>query len=255
MPPPRKLCGKRVLTGFTPAEVFVPNPTCQQTNAFTLAEVLITLGIIGVVAALTIPTLIANHKKSVVEKRLAKFYSVINQAIIMSEVDNGEKEGWESFGNSSDKKEWFNKYMAKYLNTVAVDFNDSINTQRNKPIQVYFSDGSMAVMGTSWIFFPEAKKYKNKTFGDDDATIYLDTSVSGKEWFTFLFSPANTSPYHKGKGMEPYLLNWDGNQNSLYNHTSLGCRKNVSGTTERAYCTAVIQQNGWHIPDDYPIKF
>ena len=29
-------------------------------NAFTLAEVLITLGIIGVVAAMTIPTLISN---------------------------------------------------------------------------------------------------------------------------------------------------------------------------------------------------
>lgn len=33
--------------------------------AFTLAEVLITLGIIGVVAALTIPTLMANHRKKV----------------------------------------------------------------------------------------------------------------------------------------------------------------------------------------------
>ena len=32
-------------------------------KGFTLAEVLITLGIIGVVAALTIPGLIANHRK------------------------------------------------------------------------------------------------------------------------------------------------------------------------------------------------
>lgn len=31
--------------------------------AFTLAEVLITLGIIGVVAAMTLPTLIANYQK------------------------------------------------------------------------------------------------------------------------------------------------------------------------------------------------
>ena len=31
--------------------------------AFTLAEVLITLGIIGIVAALTMPSLIANYKK------------------------------------------------------------------------------------------------------------------------------------------------------------------------------------------------
>ncbi|MDR1327403.1 MAG: type II secretion system GspH family protein, partial [Heliobacteriaceae bacterium] len=31
-------------------------------NAFTLAEVLITLGIIGIVAALTLPNIIANVK-------------------------------------------------------------------------------------------------------------------------------------------------------------------------------------------------
>ena len=34
-------------------------------NGFTLAEVLITLGIIGVVAAMTIPTLISNYKKQI----------------------------------------------------------------------------------------------------------------------------------------------------------------------------------------------
>lgn len=32
-------------------------------KAFTLAEVLITLGIIGIVAAITIPNLIANYQK------------------------------------------------------------------------------------------------------------------------------------------------------------------------------------------------
>lgn len=35
----------------------------KNTKAFTLAEVLITLGIIGVVAALTIPGLITNFQK------------------------------------------------------------------------------------------------------------------------------------------------------------------------------------------------
>jgi len=33
--------------------------------AFTLAEVLITLGVIGIVAAMTLPTLIANYKNKV----------------------------------------------------------------------------------------------------------------------------------------------------------------------------------------------
>lgn len=41
-------------------------------NAFTLAEVLITLGIIGVVAALTIPTLVNNYRKKQFETGLKK---------------------------------------------------------------------------------------------------------------------------------------------------------------------------------------
>lgn len=44
-------------------------------RAFTLAEVLITLGIIGVVAALTIPTLMSNHRANVTMQKLKKFYS------------------------------------------------------------------------------------------------------------------------------------------------------------------------------------
>ena len=46
---------------------------------FTLAEVLITLGIIGVVAALTIPTLISNYQKKVWINQLKKTYSVLNE--------------------------------------------------------------------------------------------------------------------------------------------------------------------------------
>lgn len=40
-------------------------PKLSFNNGFTLAEVLVTLGIIGVVAALTMPTLIDNHRKAV----------------------------------------------------------------------------------------------------------------------------------------------------------------------------------------------
>lgn len=56
--------------------------------AFTLAEVLITLGIIGVVAALTIPSLMTKYHRMTVETKLKKFYSTMNQAIKLSEEDN-----------------------------------------------------------------------------------------------------------------------------------------------------------------------
>ena len=48
-------------------------------GAFTLAEVLITLGIIGVVAAMTMPALIANHRKTVLKTQFKKAYSELQQ--------------------------------------------------------------------------------------------------------------------------------------------------------------------------------
>ena len=48
-------------------------------SAFTLAEVLITLGIIGVVAAITLPTLIQNYQKQVLVTQLKKMYATLNE--------------------------------------------------------------------------------------------------------------------------------------------------------------------------------
>ena len=59
-----------------------------------MAEVLITIGIIGVVIAMTLPALIQKYRNKVVETRLVYFYSVINQAIRISESVNGDKTYW-----------------------------------------------------------------------------------------------------------------------------------------------------------------
>ena len=53
--------------------------------AFTLAEVLITLGIIGVVAAMSIPTLIANTNSAKFSSQFKKSLATLNQAALMSQ--------------------------------------------------------------------------------------------------------------------------------------------------------------------------
>ena len=64
-------------------------PTARQqkectSNAFTLAEVLITLGIIGVVAAMTIPTLVSNTNGAQFKTAYKKALSTLNQAVLMN---------------------------------------------------------------------------------------------------------------------------------------------------------------------------
>ena len=55
---------------------------------FTLAEVLVTLGIIGVVAAMTMPTLVENHQKKVYIVQLQKVYTELAQAAKRVLTDN-----------------------------------------------------------------------------------------------------------------------------------------------------------------------
>lgn len=57
--------------------------------AFTLAEVLITLGIIGVVAAMTLPTLIQKYQRLVLETQLKKTYTTLSQGIQKAMADDG----------------------------------------------------------------------------------------------------------------------------------------------------------------------
>lgn len=47
---------------------------------FTLAEVLVTLGIIGVISAMTLPTLVKNHQRQVYVTQLHKVYNELSQA-------------------------------------------------------------------------------------------------------------------------------------------------------------------------------
>lgn len=60
--------------------------------AFTLAETLITLGIIGVVAALTLPNLIAKYDEMVTLNKIKRSYSEIINAMEMSKQEIGSSD-------------------------------------------------------------------------------------------------------------------------------------------------------------------
>ena len=62
-------------------------------KAFTLAEVLITLGIIGIVAALTIPQLVANYTNTQLKVQWKKTYSIFEQATQNIIRENGSMKG------------------------------------------------------------------------------------------------------------------------------------------------------------------
>ena len=81
--------------------------------AFTLSEVLITLGIIGVVAALTLPNIIADHREKQTIVKLKKTYNILNDAVSMMISEHGNLNEWQD-----DSIEFFRQELKKHLNIV-----------------------------------------------------------------------------------------------------------------------------------------
>lgn len=90
-----------------------------------MAEVLITLGIIGVVAALTLPSLIQKYQDQVLENQLKKMYSTISQGVQKAMADDGVSNFYDTglfqaCKRPEQKSNACAQMVKKYFNVVAV---------------------------------------------------------------------------------------------------------------------------------------
>ncbi len=88
--------------------------------AFTLAEVLITLAIIGVVAAITLPSLIQKHQEKEFATRTKKLYSDIGNALILAQKDFDVVGDNSLLFNTTDSSYEVAKKLGKYFNGAKV---------------------------------------------------------------------------------------------------------------------------------------
>ncbi len=85
-------------------------------KAFTLAEVLVTLGIIGIVAALTLPALIQKNQDKELISRTRKIYSDINNAVLRAQSDFGVVGDNSFLFNPNNTSEQSAENFLKYFN-------------------------------------------------------------------------------------------------------------------------------------------
>lgn len=88
---------------------------------FTLAEVLITLAIIGIIAAMTIPTLVGSTNNSETIAKVRKYQSVLSQALDFYMADNGcigNLANCGVFGDATDSKPIWDKVFKPYMNSI-----------------------------------------------------------------------------------------------------------------------------------------
>ena len=202
-------------------------------KGFTLAEVLITLGIIAVVAALTLPFVIANYQKEKTASYVQKFYNEINNAVRMAVVDNGDVELWMPDANDNSYNQnldFVKKYILPYINYLKYD------NCYAKRVCVYLTYGMFSFRvdsnGGDLAFFINSKHEKFP-----------------RNYFAFQFNKNDTN---NKAFVEPYSYVWNGDKESLNSTVWGGCNKNAPEDSRYAYCTKWIQLNNWKIPDDYP---
>ena len=249
--------------------------------AFTLAEVLITLGIIGVVAAMTIPTLLTEHAKQRTVTQLKHAYSDISQALKLAEAEYGSPEGWlenpsDTFGAASS--DFIENYLAPNIKmalkcptdnspcwaigeytTLAGEKAQNANATVAQ-YQSFVTLSGYAVLfwvggGTTYsdytrhyqfIVDVNGKKGPNVIGKDAFQFTYVQNPNGG--WFLM---PANYygddySFKDKGGVIQRYT------RNELLSDSKYGCSKNVKGEGGSLLCTSLIFEDGWKIAKDYP---
>lgn len=221
----------------------------QRYTAFTLAEVLIVVGIIGIIAELTIPTLVENIQEQVTLTQVKKIYSNLQQVVKLSEIDNGPSSEWDwGTMDSSSINNFYQTYWAPYLKVLKVcsSYYDCHYLelepwkQPNKTVyDIYSVDVSSR---TSLILsdgtFLIIKNYE--TNGVLTKTIFVDINAAkkpnifGKDVFCFYID--------NNKGLIPYGLT---NDSVIINND---CSKVGTGQM----CAAKLLLDGWQIKYDYP---
>lgn len=107
-------------------------------SAFTLAEVLITLAIIGVVAAITIPTLMNKISDAETTAKLKKEYSILSQAAMNAANENGGSLANACAADSDSI--CFGNLFKPYLKTVKYCPGDGTKDCWHKSGEFYFFD-------------------------------------------------------------------------------------------------------------------
>lgn len=170
--------------------------------AFTMAEILITIGIIGIVAAMTLPSLINDIRNKDLESRFKKSYSALSQAIqlVIENEYGGVTElsrsdfstfggflkkymgtsrdvGGITWGNATAKQFIQDTYKTLSGGVPNGQFNDYAFYTRDGNMTVFLDVGSLAATMESEIFIAvDVNNVDNKPnkFGYDIFTFYLN---------------------------------------------------------------------------------
>ena len=216
-------------------------------KAFTLAEVLITLGIIGVVAAMTLPAVVNKYRKVVFVNRIKTTNAVLSEAMTMAVADYGDVSEWDFGGQvgTNNATVVASKYFVPYLkkikeagyckknvNSGAEDKSSYCITLANGVNIRFMLDGVYQQVQSTLYLICSLKNENGALSLLEDGRNYSRTD--------FLFR------INKNQTKDNRLGYFDWGEMSQYK-----CTKETP-PAQRLNCTSKIVKDGWQIKDDFP---
>ena len=233
----------------------------KKIKSFTLAEVLITLVVIGIIAAITVPVIMANHKKTETASKLKKFYSTMSNAVKLSETENGipSYEWGISCKDKEENHKDIEKYLLKYISYSKYEkiqsgddiyngVGDWVEGDPEFGYKYYLNDGSMFFTGDcSYIIYYDVNGDKGPNqSGRDIFNFYIISNDDGDYGIGIVnniphFNTKDWSPIPCEEGYERYFT-----RDYILSNS---CNGQNSST-----CSTLIEMDGWEIKDDYPFR-
>lgn len=208
--------------------------------AFTLAEVLITLGIIGVVAAMTMPVFVGKYQKKVTAAKLKKMYVNYENAIMLTESKEAVMRDQWKFDSVDERNTFIKDKIIPNLNCHSVlEKLGNSNITRQAPICI-LKDGSMIVFHTKsasslvcieLFFVISANALYNNDLSYGRNTFYYSMPLSSKN------NPITATRQSLLNSCKPTKENQSGDD--TYDYPARDC-------------LTLIRYDNWEIKDDYP---
>ncbi len=192
----------------------------RRKKAFTLAEALITISIVGFIAVLTIPTLIKKYNEKVIVTNLKQSYSILNQAYKLVVAEHGEDiSSWEFIDSSRPAYSILNEFSKHIKINKLCDIgenncslhSDYILKGKDSETPSSFQSSAKALLPNGSIIYLEYNSHPNscttsKTWLDNKdlknicGTLCIDTNGNAKpntlavDIFNFYFTRYSIYP-------------------------------------------------------------
>ena len=243
---------------------FHPQNDIAKKAAFTLAEVLITLGVIGIVAAMTLPMLVAKYQKLVATTQLKRIYSILTNAELMAIKDFGDRKYWDYPISSRDPEtggvarpitdpEFFKKYYEPYIRTSGVRqkdyFLDGYKVYNYNGQDAGYTNNSI-VRGAIFRLADNTciSVWSNNQFVVFTADLNCEKrpNIIGHDVFDIATVRDTGRQTYK---LEPPLPKWD---NETRQDLIDNCKRANYGGGFPNRCFTLFVYDGWQFKDDYP---